>query len=57
MLQVFVGKRAKKAEELKWESMSMEELSTLASTPALFGGTRTFMLAGAVNSDRQEEFF
>jgi hypothetical protein len=55
MLKVLVGKTGK-GEELKWEAMSGEELASLASTPALFGGARSFRLAGAVNSDRQEEF-
>jgi DNA polymerase III delta subunit len=36
--------------------MSAEELATLASTPTLFGGARTFVLTGAINSERQEEF-
>ncbi len=57
MLTVFVGKKAKaSAEELKWESMSGEELTTLASTSALFGGSRVFVLVDAINSDRQDEF-
>ncbi len=43
-------------EELKWEEMSAEELTTLASTEALFGGARSFLLVGAINSARQEEF-
>jgi len=56
MLKVLVGKSAKEGEELKWQDMSAEELSTLASTEALFGGARTFVLEGAINSARQEEF-
>lgn len=56
MLQVFVGKRAK-GEELKWETMSAQELATLASTPALFGGARTFVLRGALAGERAEDFF
>ena len=55
MLKIFVGKIAQ-GEELKWEHMSSEELATLASTPALFGGPRTFVLEHAINSDRQDEF-
>ncbi len=55
MLKIFVGKKGK-GEELTWEGMSGEELATLASTPALFGGARTFLLIGAINSERQEEF-
>lgn len=50
------GKRKSGAEELKWESMSAEEIATLASTPALFGGVRTFVLTGAVAGERGEEF-
>jgi hypothetical protein len=46
----------KGAEELKWEAMSAEDLSTLASTPALFGGTRVFLLKGAIAGERGEEF-
>lgn len=56
MLKVVVGKRNKGGEELKWEAMGADEILTLASTPALFGGARTFVLVGAINSDRQEEF-
>jgi hypothetical protein len=46
MLKVLVNKRGK-GEELKWDAMSLEELGNLASTPALFGGARTFRLVGA----------
>ena len=42
-------------EGLKWEEMGVEELTTLASTEALFGGPRIFVLVGALNSERQEE--
>lgn len=55
MLKIFVHKGAQ-GEELKWEHMSGEELATLASTEALFGGARTFVLEGAINSERQDEF-
>lgn len=55
MMKVLVQKRGK-GEELKWEALSGEELATLASTPALFGGAKTFVLSGAINSERQEEF-
>lgn len=55
MLKILVNKSAK-GEELKWEHMGGEELATLASTEALFGGARTFVLEGAINSDRQDEF-
>lgn len=58
MLTVLVGggKRKSSAEELKWEGLSSEELAMLASTPALFGGVRTFVLAGAMAGERGEEF-
>ena len=52
MLKVLVGKRGT-GEELKWEAMSGEELSTLASTPTLFGGARTFRLVGALNDEER----
>jgi DNA polymerase III delta subunit len=55
MLKVFVHKSAK-GEELKWSDMTTEEFVLLASTEALFGGDRTFVLEGAINSPRQEEF-
>ena len=55
MVKILIGKRGK-GEELKWESMSVDELATLASTAALFGGASTFVLVGAINSDRQDEF-
>ncbi len=55
MLNVLVGKRGR-GEELTWEEMSKDELVSLASTPALFGGPRVFVLVGALNSERQEEF-
>ena len=41
---------------LKWEAMTAEEIATLASTGTLFGGNRTFVLEGALNGPRQEEF-
>jgi hypothetical protein len=63
MLLVFVGGSKKKsgAEELKWESVSTEELAALATTPALFGlpgqgGGRTFAFMGALAGERGEEF-
>ena len=55
MLKVFVGKGAQ-GEELKWQHMSVEEFASLASTAALFGGARTFVLENAINSERQDEF-
>lgn len=56
MINVLVGKKCKGGEELKWEAMSLEEILALATTPALFGGARTFVLVGAINSPRQDEF-
>jgi len=57
MLTVIVGakKRPAGAEELKWESLPVGELAALASTQALFGGVRTFVLAGALGGERGEE--
>jgi len=43
-------------EELKWESMSTEELATLASTPTLTGEKRGFLLVGALADERGGEF-
>lgn len=54
MLRVVVGKRGK-GEELRWQGLSAEELTSLASTPALFGGTQTFVLEGVLYSERGEE--
>ncbi len=58
MLKIFVGKskKPKDAQELKWESLGAEELLSLASSQTMFGGKETYVLAGAINSDRQEEF-
>jgi DNA polymerase III delta subunit len=56
MLLVYVGKTGK-GEELKWETTGTDEIATLASTPALFGGNRTFVLRGALQGERAEEFF
>ncbi len=61
MLLILVGGGASprgksRGEELKWEGMSSEELGTLASTATLFGGARTFVLVGAIASERGEEF-
>jgi hypothetical protein len=55
MIKVLVGKRGS-GEELDWKKVSTEELSTLASTPALFGGARTFRLVGAIAGEQGEEF-
>ncbi len=61
MLIVLVGKtasRRKKSEEenLKWESISAEDLVGLASTQALFGGAKIFVFEGALAGERGEEF-
>lgn len=58
MLTVIVGikKRPKGAEELKWETVSGDELASLAGTQALFGGKRTFVFIGALLGARGEEF-
>lgn len=55
MIRAVVGKNAA-GEELKWTELSSEELVSLASTEALFGGAQTFVLEGALNSERGEEF-
>lgn len=54
MLRVVVGKKGK-GEELRWQSLSAEELTSLASTEALFGGAQTFLLEGVLYSERGEE--
>ncbi|TSC68150.1 MAG: hypothetical protein G01um101456_731 [Parcubacteria group bacterium Gr01-1014_56] len=58
MLTVVVGKNKKSfgAEELKWENLSIEDITILASTQALFGGARTFLLSNAIAGERGEEF-
>lgn len=57
MLKVFVGKnKIKGAEELKWQDINSDELLSLASTESMFGGAQVFLLTGALNSERQEEF-
>ncbi len=55
MLKVLVGKKGK-GEELKWENISQDELRSLASTAGLFGEASVFVLSGAVNSGRGDEF-
>lgn len=55
MLKISIGKHAK-GEELTWENLSSEELASLASTEALFGGTQTFVLQGALYGERGGEF-
>src|SRR5438105_8385848 len=56
MLKVLIGKKAKGAEELKWEVISNDEWRALASTTSMFGGTSTFVLVGTLYSERGEEF-
>jgi hypothetical protein len=58
MLTVVVGqkRRPKGAQELKWEQVSPDELASLASTQALFGGKSVFVFSGALLSARGEEF-
>jgi len=55
MIIATVGKNIA-GEELKWQELLSEELVSLASTEALFGGNQTFVLEGALNSERGEEF-
>jgi DNA polymerase III delta subunit len=58
MLKIYIGKskKPKDAQELKWESLSVDELLGMASTQTMFGGKETYVLVGAINSERQEEF-
>ncbi len=57
MLKIIVGKNnIKGAEELKWEAMNTEELLSLATTSSMFGEPGTYLLVGAINSERQDEF-
>ncbi|OGC88751.1 hypothetical protein A2419_03255 [Candidatus Adlerbacteria bacterium RIFOXYC1_FULL_48_26] len=44
------------AMDLKWETITIEELADIASTPTLFGGSQTYKLAGAIAGERGEEF-
>ncbi|MEK7108962.1 MAG: hypothetical protein AAB919_00805 [Patescibacteria group bacterium] len=55
MIVVSVGQN-KKGEEFAWEAVSREEIAALASTTALFGGAQTFVLRGALASERGGEF-
>lgn len=55
MIKVLINKKGS-GEELKWETLTIEELGTLASTPDMFGGTRMFVLVGALYGERGEEF-
>jgi hypothetical protein len=58
MIRVVVGRapKPKGAEEIKWEKISAEDLIALATTPALFGGTRVFVFTGALAGERGGEF-
>ncbi len=47
MLKVLVNKKGT-GEELRWEALSQDELVSLASTPALFGGNQTYVLQNAL---------
>lgn len=55
MLKVLINKKGG-GEELRWEDVSADELATRVSTPALFGGARTFVLSGALYGERGQEF-
>ncbi len=55
MIIATVGKNIA-GEELKWVEITSEELVSLASTEALFGGNQTFVLERALYSERGEEF-
>ena len=55
MIIATVGKNIA-GEELKWTELLSEELVSLASTEALFGGRQLFVLEDALNSERGEEF-
>ena len=58
MLKIFVGKSKKPqdAQDIKWESLDVEELISLAASQSMFGGKETYVLSGAINSEKQEEF-
>jgi DNA polymerase III delta subunit len=56
MLKVFINKKGA-GEPLDWENLTAEDIGALASTPTLFGGSRTFVLTGALAGERSEEFF
>src|SRR3989338_7566300 len=55
MIKAVVGKNVA-GEELRWQLLTEEELVSLASTDALFGGAQTFVLEGALYGERGEEF-
>ena len=58
MMSVVVGrtKTSAQAEEIKWESATIEDIEILASTPVLFGGAKTFVFRDALQGERAEEF-
>jgi len=43
-------------QDVKWEHLSVEDLLGLAATQNMFGGNQTYVLTGAINSERQDEF-
>lgn len=47
MIKVLVNKKGK-GEEFKWQDLGHDEIVSMASTPALFGGNQTYVLAGAL---------
>ncbi len=55
MIIATVGKNIA-GEEIKWTELLEEDLVSLASTEALFGGNQTFILERALYSERGEEF-
>jgi len=63
MIEVLVGTHAARAkrktplEDLRWETMSVEEIAMLASTPSFWGDARVFVLEGALTGERAEDFF
>lgn len=54
--RLFHKKLSAPFQELKWENLSIEDLLGLAATQNMFDGKETYVLVGAINSDRQEEF-
>ena len=54
--RLFHKKLSAPFQELKWENLPVDELLSLASTQTMFGGEQIFVLSGAINSERQEEF-
>ncbi|MDQ5955316.1 MAG: hypothetical protein QG621_319 [Patescibacteria group bacterium] len=61
MMHVLVGGAVLKKtppvlEELRWESISIEEILSLATTASLLGDTQAYKFDGALASTRGEEF-